>query len=1363
MLATSKSISGFDPRSIPGCALWLDAADASTVVLGTGSNISQWRDKSGNGIYASPSNGASGVIPTYSNSAVYINNGGSATYNSSTYTCLAINSNFQLGTSFTLFAVFNFTTTTGYQSIYQNSRGTNAGGTILSVGNTQILEFGADQTTQRNISSGQGFTNFGTTRSVVSFHSTPASLYLYQNGSVLASNVTAATLPTTDVGPFPNIGGGYTDNRWGTGYFNEIICYTAELTTTQRQSIEGYLAWKWGLQVQTPVAPVLTPRSISGCALWLDAADSSSIVLGTGSNVSRWNDKSGNGYYASPSNGASGVIPTYSNSAVYINNGGSQFYNSSTFTYLTVNTNFQASSNFTFFEVFNFTTTNTYQTVYQNARGTNADTTRMQIGNTQTFDFNDTSSVIRNIDSSVGFTDFGTTRSAVTYLSTPAAAYLYKNSSILGSNTTAITLLTTDAGTLPSIGGGYTDARWATGYFNEIICYNAALTTTQRQSVENYLMGKWGIKPSLPATHPFYSLPAFSRPFGPTDIPGCALWLDAADASTFTFSSGSNISNWKDKSPNGFTGTSSGSPTLVTNSQNGLQVVNFVASSSQYFNFGNVLPLTQMTLFVVGKTTFVSGTAQSFIARSLYGVQDGRWAMIYETNYLFFITGGGGSGYTASATATPYSGTFSLFEGVWDGTSVYSYGNGTQLASVSASVTATSNSDLVLVGEYNNASGGVPPQTGFYYNGTIGEIIMFSNALSTGQRQQVEGYLAAKWGLLNTLPGKVSTPLSVSGCALWLDGADPAGTGTVPSNGATVSTWVDKSGNSANGTASGTPTYSSSSKAISFNGTNAFFSLPNGTITPGSTNFTIFVVCYPTNISGYPYVYGAGGSSADTGTALIFYPTGQIENGFYTDFMGIAPSGSVAINNLYLFTSFYDGSRTLYKNGTSVVSGTPSGTKNISTLNNRIGVSQGGGSFFYGTINEVIVFNTALSTTQRQSVENYLMSKWGISNVTSHPFKSIPPSTSQPPQFQEVTPGNWTYDWKPYLSNLAAANSGATASIGTSITPSVSGGFAATLAPNGNLYTYSWSGTGITVVNTNSGSLVTTITGTGIQGERYFSSCLGPDGNIYYPPYNLSTAGILYTATNTFSASAITMGTSPSSGAYCGAVLAPNGKIYCIPRAYGTAASIGIIDPVAKTFNIMASAVVTANQGYIGGVLAPNGKIYCIPFVDGGSVPVGIIDPDANTFTTMPSSSVSTVGAYNGGVLAPNGKIYCIPYNATNVGIIDPVANTFNTTTITNAPGGAGYTGGCLGPNGKIYFAPRSATAFGVVDPTANTLATTGGVSGTSGTGYTGAFLTSAGKFYCPNLGTVVNVVNFSSLIQTPSPNYCLSAYANKS
>lgn len=49
--------SGFNPKSIAGLQAWFDADDASTFTL-TGTDVSEWRDKSGNGFAVSQSTGA---------------------------------------------------------------------------------------------------------------------------------------------------------------------------------------------------------------------------------------------------------------------------------------------------------------------------------------------------------------------------------------------------------------------------------------------------------------------------------------------------------------------------------------------------------------------------------------------------------------------------------------------------------------------------------------------------------------------------------------------------------------------------------------------------------------------------------------------------------------------------------------------------------------------------------------------------------------------------------------------------------------------------------------------------------------------------------------------------------------------------------------------------------------------------------------------------------------------------------------------------------------------------------------------------------------------------------------------------------
>jgi hypothetical protein len=48
------------------------------------------------------------------------------------------------------------------------------------------------------------------------------------------------------------VGNRYTLNESWPGHICELIIHNTALTTFQRQQVEGYLAWKWGLQGSLP-------------------------------------------------------------------------------------------------------------------------------------------------------------------------------------------------------------------------------------------------------------------------------------------------------------------------------------------------------------------------------------------------------------------------------------------------------------------------------------------------------------------------------------------------------------------------------------------------------------------------------------------------------------------------------------------------------------------------------------------------------------------------------------------------------------------------------------------------------------------------------------------------------------------------------------------------------------------------------------------------------------------------------------------------------------------------------------------------------------------------------------------------------
>jgi hypothetical protein len=80
-------------------------------------------------------------------------------------------------------------------------------------------------------------------------------------------------------------------------------------------------------------------------------------------------------------------------------------------------------------------------------------------------------------------------------------------------------------------------------------------------------------------------------------------------------------------------------------------------------------------------------------------------------------------------------------------TSQIVYKNGSQQNSTTASINSGT-SDFLIIGA-NKVGNDVANEL---YTGTISEMFVFNTTLTTQQRQQVEGYLAWKWGLQRSLP-----------------------------------------------------------------------------------------------------------------------------------------------------------------------------------------------------------------------------------------------------------------------------------------------------------------------------------------------------------------------------------------------------------------------------------------------------------------------------------------------------------------------------------------------------------------------------------------------------------------------------------
>ena len=879
----------------------------------------------------------------------------------------------------------------------------------------------------------------------------------------------------------------------------------------------------------------------------------------------------------------------------------------------------------------------------------------------------------------------------------------------------------------------------------------------------------------------------YTAVYGPLSLPGatCALWLDGADplGNNSVPANGATVSTWVDKSRNGRNATGGVSPTYNTSQK----AIVFNGSSWLTTSYSSVP--TNETIFIVYQTTSSAVGANCFMIGPSDFLLGGRLILTVNENDGFGLSFKIGSYGLANGSRLTmaqnqmYIGTTTVAS-----TTSYVYLNGTQGPSSTLTYSGTGTTQIGTA-----ASGSA------IYIGYIYEIVIYNTNLTTPQQQSIEGYLAQKWGLTSQLPpghqglkqtlynGKVYQPqislkpapyanyypLSLAGCALWLDAADPAGTGIIPANGSTVSTWADKSGNGYNGTSGAGPIYTTDAqgrKCMSFTGTQFLESV----VTVSKQNHSLIAVHAPTYTNGFNNSGSTlGGNSslfrfqipANAGGYIVFpfwynAPLGYVSN--YGTTNGALPDNSVAGAASIINANIGPQTQYSYKNGiqqgtesASLVTGT---TPPLTIGRYTPGLSE----YYQGYVYEMIIYNTALTTTQRQNIEGYLAWKWGLQgSLINHPYSSAPPlqytrgAILPPPTlnafgrvayasmtpYYNVTPQTWLSVWQPYLQELVAANSGATASLsstGASVTSTNTG--AAIIAPNGNIY-YSVVGSSISYYNPTTNAVNSIALGQAIDSP---SAVLGADGNMYMYPTNANTGqNIIKITTSNNTASTISAGTN----GWWGMILAPNGNIYGIPAR--TMTNVLVLNTTTGT----RTTITGTTNGYWGGVLAPNGKIYCIP---GPSV--AIIDPVAGTITPNAVSGSGQANGYFGGVLGWDGNIYCIP-SGTTVGVINPNTNTFTTF----ASNSVFYSGGCLGPDGKIYCIPRSGGAIGVINIATQSFSASS-LSLPTGATYNGATLAPSGIIYVSpyTSGSLIYKITFSGLSLSPYLNLCLTPYINK-
>lgn len=244
----------------------------------------------------------------------------------------------------------------------------------------------------------------------------------------------------------------------------------------------------------------------------------------------------------------------------------------------------------------------------------------------------------------------------------------------------------------------------------------------------------------------------------PGNIAGLQLWLDATDSSTIISDINNFVTKWTDKTENKYqftvnnsndTGKNAESPKTNGPKINNMNTINFTVMSgncglyNDIIHFGNIY-----TIFVVGysilptdklttNTRLLNGSSSDNTL--FFGGMDGKFA----TNV---------GDKTAWATNTKNSPSTSIESACImamtnDGTStgLIPYLNRTKMTAKNG-VTVPFNG--LYIGNFNNA--GI--NTSDYWNGVVGEILVYDNVLSISDHKKVEDYLAYKWNIVSSLP-----------------------------------------------------------------------------------------------------------------------------------------------------------------------------------------------------------------------------------------------------------------------------------------------------------------------------------------------------------------------------------------------------------------------------------------------------------------------------------------------------------------------------------------------------------------------------------------------------------------------------------
>lgn len=237
--------------------MWFDAEDASTLTIGTG-GVSNWADKSGNGLDVSQ--GSSDRRPdllaggwSNGNDSLNLTQYSGNTSRKDTLGRNNIENDGISGTAYTLFVVVDAQSVDGEEWIHNVKQiGKADVGTHenrFQINNNGVKVRSDNDGSGPGGNGGSGTAAYVAGEQILQFTLAPSNgSEVRRNGAQVAGDG-GAYVPKALTGQFTVNGRNSTDGHAGmTGELGEFIYLAYNPDTETRQLIEGYLAWKWGLE-----------------------------------------------------------------------------------------------------------------------------------------------------------------------------------------------------------------------------------------------------------------------------------------------------------------------------------------------------------------------------------------------------------------------------------------------------------------------------------------------------------------------------------------------------------------------------------------------------------------------------------------------------------------------------------------------------------------------------------------------------------------------------------------------------------------------------------------------------------------------------------------------------------------------------------------------------------------------------------------------------------------------------------------------------------------------------------------------------------------------------------------------------------